>query len=152
MIAFQNNCNIELFHFFKYFYPKIECLTGYYFPGCNLPWRFPSYGDDCQSVCLSCTKAHCNFITGCTGISNVYIMLKIPFQFNTGSLWLSICISVCLSFFLFPRFYWTTKSIDKQRFDSDVTDTMAVEDNQPFLYYSTSETSVKTLPKKANVQ
>lgn len=86
--------------------PKIDCLPGYYFPGCYLPCRYPNYGHDCQSECLSCTKQNCNHITGCPEKSNVYLILtktlSIQYQY---SFWLSICLSVCWPVCSFPRFY-----------------------------------------------
>lgn len=88
------------------FFPKIDCSPGYYFPGCNLPCRYPNYGHDCQSECLSCTKQNCNHITGCPEKSNVYLILtktlSIQYQY---SFWLSICLSVCWPVCSFPRFY-----------------------------------------------
>lgn len=101
MIAFRHNCNDRTFLIF-YFYPKIECSPGYHWPTCNVSCRFPNYGNDCQSECTSCTEENCNHITGCTEISNVYIILKIPvpFQYNTSILsgcsfvYLFSCLSV----------------------------------------------------------
>lgn len=75
IIAFQNYWNHRTMNtWLIQFIPKTECLPGYHFPGCNIPCRFPNYGDDCQSECLSCTKQNCNHITGCPEISNAYIV------------------------------------------------------------------------------
>nr|XP_034333258.1 N-acetylglucosamine-1-phosphodiester alpha-N-acetylglucosaminidase-like [Crassostrea gigas] len=40
------------------------CMTGYFGPNCDIPCRFPSYGESCQSECR-CEKQQCNHITGC---------------------------------------------------------------------------------------
>ncbi|XP_048769952.2 uncharacterized protein LOC125676099 isoform X1 [Ostrea edulis] len=42
----------------------IECEDGYLGLNCSLSCRFPSYGDDCQSLC-QCRLELCSHISGC---------------------------------------------------------------------------------------
>lgn len=42
-------------------------MTGYFGLNCDIPCRFPSYGESCQSEC-GCEKQQCNHITGCESI------------------------------------------------------------------------------------
>ncbi|XP_062566014.1 multiple epidermal growth factor-like domains protein 10 [Saccostrea cucullata] len=40
------------------------CSVGYFGPECELPCRYPNYGDGCQSACL-CVQQLCDHINGC---------------------------------------------------------------------------------------
>ncbi|XP_078336927.1 uncharacterized protein LOC111133416 [Crassostrea virginica] len=44
--------------------PKAVCPKGYFGETCDKHCRFPSFGDDCQSMC-SCNVDNCNHIMGC---------------------------------------------------------------------------------------
>ncbi|XP_062590520.1 protein draper-like [Saccostrea cucullata] len=41
-----------------------DCSVGYFGPKCELPCRFPSFGEGCQLACF-CAKQHCDHIHGC---------------------------------------------------------------------------------------
>lgn len=46
-------------------YLTIECSTGFYgLPPFCMKCPYPSYGVDCQTVCL-CQYENCNHVTGC---------------------------------------------------------------------------------------
>ncbi|XP_078327907.1 uncharacterized protein LOC111104617 [Crassostrea virginica] len=47
-----------------------NCLPGYHGEECQLPCRFPSYGEHCQSFC-ACKEEQCHFINGCVNSSRI---------------------------------------------------------------------------------
>nr|XP_022337534.1 multiple epidermal growth factor-like domains protein 11 [Crassostrea virginica] len=56
--------------------PKTVCLKGYFGKTCDLPCRYPSFGDHCQSLC-HCKVDNCNHIIGCNVSVNVTDCLTI---------------------------------------------------------------------------
>ena len=44
----------------------LECPKGYFGITCDMPCRYPSFGDFCQSRCY-CDVDNCNHIMGCNG-------------------------------------------------------------------------------------
>lgn len=48
----------------------VECPTGYYGINCLKKCSPPTYGEDCQSLCL-CSADVCHFVRGCT--MNVHV-------------------------------------------------------------------------------
>lgn len=63
----------------------IDCSIGFYGPDCR-KCPFPSYGDDCQSIC-GCPTTACNHVTGCfaskpeIGIFCIYYAWYLKFLF-----------------------------------------------------------------------
>ncbi|XP_078336229.1 uncharacterized protein LOC144626350 isoform X2 [Crassostrea virginica] len=56
---------------------KAECPKGYFGITCDMPCRYPSFGDYCQSMCY-CDVDNCNHIMGCNVTVNVKDCLTTP--------------------------------------------------------------------------
>lgn len=51
-----------------FFVSRKDCSIGFYgYPQHCLKCPFPSYGNDCQSIC-SCSNESCNHVTGCSSL------------------------------------------------------------------------------------
>ncbi|XP_078336231.1 uncharacterized protein LOC144626351 [Crassostrea virginica] len=70
--------------------PKTVCPKGYIGKTCDIPCRFPSFGDDCQSMC-HCNVDNCNHIIGCFVPVNVTDCLTTQrFNKDTNGMFYSI--------------------------------------------------------------
>ncbi|XP_052708932.1 uncharacterized protein LOC128183816 [Crassostrea angulata] len=92
------------------------CGTGYFGVNCDVPCRFPNYGDACQKGCL-CVKQQCNYITGCenetktTSDESNPMVTKVTSTFGSKVLYIPYEIVTTKEGLQHPKTMWTDLNV-----------------------------------------